>query len=201
VTGFEGVQAHSAPDAGHDGGQTADARQAEPAAAEAPAAERPAEREEPRTERAEQPARQAPQADGQDWRDRALRLQAEMDNFRKRQQRLAQDEIQSERQRLLRDFLPIVDDLERALAAARDGGGLREGVELTHRAALQLLRREGVERIEDRGHDFDPSWHEAVTTVDHRQAGVPPNVIVEVLAPGYRYGEQLLRPARVVVAV
>jgi molecular chaperone GrpE len=124
-----------------------------------------------------------------------------MENFRRRQQRVAQDEIQAERQRLLRSFLPIVDNLERALAAARDGGGLREGVELTHRAALQLLQREGVERVADKGQPFDPNWHEAVTTVDHQQAGVEPNQIVEVLAPGYRYGDQLLRPARVVVAV
>ena len=142
---------------------------------------------------------------GEDWRDRALRLQAEMDNFRKRQQRLAQDQIQDERERLLRSFLSIVDDLERALAqAGRDGSGLREGVELTHRAALQLLQHEGVERIPDRGRPFDPTWHEAVATVDHRQAGVEPNLIVDVLAPGYRVGSapgRLLRPARVVVTV
>lgn len=139
---------------------------------------------------------------GQEWRDRALRLQAEMENFRKRQQRAAQDEIQAERQRLLLAFLTVVDDLERALAApARDGDGLREGVVLTHRAALQWLKREGVERIPDRGRPFDPNWHEAVTTVDHRRVGVESNEIVDVLAPGYRYRDTLLRPARVVVAV
>jgi molecular chaperone GrpE len=147
-------------------------------------------------------AEQAGQAEGTDWRDRALRLQAEMDNYRKRQQRLAEDRIDAERRRLLRSFLPVVDDLERALAVpSGDGRGLREGIELTHRAALQLLQREGVEPVREQGRPFDPHWHEAVTTVDHGRAGVAPDTIAEVLQPGYRLGDDLLRPARVVVAV
>jgi len=149
-------------------------------------------------------AGQTEQAEGTDWRDRALRLQADMDNYRKRQQRLADDKIDAERQRLLRSFLPVVDDLERALAAPPLGGderGLRDGVQLTHRAALQLLQREGVEPIREQGRPFDPHWHEAVATVDHDRAGVAPNTIAEVLEPGYRQQDQLLRPARVVVAV
>jgi molecular chaperone GrpE len=151
---------------------------------------------------AAQQSEQAEQAEGTDWRDRALRLQAEMDNYRKRQQRLAEDRIDAERQRLLRSFLPVVDDLERALAApSGDGRGLREGVQLTHRAALQLLQREGVEPIREQGRPFDPHRHEAVATVDHGRAGVAPNTIVEVLEAGYRQQDQLLRPARVVVAV
>ncbi len=145
---------------------------------------------------------QATQANDQDWRDRALRLQADMDNYRKRQQRMAEDKIDAERQRLLRSFLPVVDDLERALAApSGDGRGLRDGVQLTHRAALQLLQREGVEPIREQGRPFDPHWHEAVATVDHARVGVEPDTIVDVLEPGYRQQDQLLRPARVVVAV
>ena len=137
-----------------------------------------------------------------DWRDRALRLQAEMDNYRKRQQRLAQDSIDAERQRLLRRFLPLVDDLERALAAQPgDGRGLREGIHLTYQAAQQLLRLEGIEPVGDQGQPFDPNWHEAVATVDHARAGVAAGTIVEVVEPGYRQGDQLLRPAKVVVAV
>ena len=148
------------------------------------------------------PGEQADQAESADWRDRALRLQAEMDNYRKRQQRLAEDKVEAERQRLLRSFLPVVDDLERALAApSADGRGLREGVQLTHRAALQLLQREGVEPIREQGRPFDPHRHEAVATVDHTRLGVEPDTIVEVLEPGYRQQDQLLRPARVVVAI
>ena len=148
--------------------------------------------------------RSTPQADAfgelEEWRDRALRLQAEMDNYRKRQQRLAQDQIEAERQRLLRAFLPVVDDLERALQAPA-GDGLRQGVELTRRAALQLLQKEGVEPILAEGQPFDPNWHEAVSTVASNGSGLESDTVAYVLQPGYRLRETLLRPAKVVVAV
>lgn len=154
---------------------------------------------------AEPPASDRPPAEPEaqvDWRDRALRLQAEMENYRRRQQRLAQDQVEAERERLLKAFLEVVDDLERALAApSRDGGGVREGVQLTHRAALQRLKKEDVERIEARGRRFDPAWHDAVSTVPGRQVGAAPETVVQVLEPGYRRGDRLLRPARVIVAV
>jgi molecular chaperone GrpE len=137
-----------------------------------------------------------------DWCDRALRLQAEMENYRKRQQRLAQDQIESEHHRLLRAFLGVVNDLERALEAPLgDGKGLRQGVQLTHRSALQLLEKEGVERIRAEYQPFDPAWQEAVGTVTHGHAGAEPDTVVQVVEPGYRLGDQLLRPAKVVVAV
>jgi len=125
-----------------------------------------------------------------------------MDNYRKRQQRLAQDSIDAERQRLLRRFLPLVDNLKRALTSQPgDGRGLREGIHLTYQAALQLLQLEGIEPVGDQGQPFDPHWHEAVATVDRTRAGVPANTIAEVVEPGYRQGDQLLQPAKVVVAV
>jgi len=164
-------------------GETLDGRRAEPAAGGA--------REEGLT----------PREGEVDWRDRALRLQAEMENYRRRQQRLAQDQVEAERERLLRAYLEIVDDLERALAASPHNGGVRQGVELTHRAALQRLKKEDVERIDARGQRFDPAWHDAVSTVPGRQMGVAPETVVRVLEPGYRLGDRLLRPARVVVAV
>jgi molecular chaperone GrpE len=135
------------------------------------------------------------------WRDRALRLQAEIENFRKRQQRLAEDRVQGDRERLLRSFLLIADDLERALhVEGSDNESVRAGVEVTHRSLKQLLKQEGVEQIEARGKTFDPIWHEAVATVPHQKAGVDQDVIVEVAQPGYRLDGRLLRPARVVVA-
>lgn len=152
--------------------------------------------------------RSALQGDLDDWRDRAMRLQADMDNFRKRQQRLAQDQIEAERQRLLGAFLQVVDDLERALAASevpgdglRDGDGLRRGVQLTHRTAMQLLQREGVEPLEAKHRRFDPNWHDAVATVGHNGSLAAADTVVEVVEPGYRLGDRLLRPAKVVVAV
>ena len=71
---------------------------------------------------------------------------------------------------------------------------------MTHRSMMKLLEREGVEQIEAKGQSFDPKWHEAVSAVPHKAVGVEPNTVVEVTQPGYRIGERLLRPARVVVA-
>ena len=143
----------------------------------------------------------------EEWRNRALRLQADMENYRKRQQRNAQHEIEQERDRLLNAFLDIVDDLERALATP-DGSddlggsdGLRRGVGLTHRAAIQLLEKEGASAIAAEHQPFDPNWHEAVATIPRNGWEVAPGTVVQVIEPGYRLGDRLLRPAKVVVAV
>jgi molecular chaperone GrpE len=135
------------------------------------------------------------------WRDRALRLQAEIENFRKRQQRLAEERILADRERLLRAFLRVADDLERVLNAdGADAGDLRQGVDLTYRSLMQLLDQEGAEPIEAVGQPFDPAWHEAVGTVPHVRAGAEPDTVVKVVEAGYRLGDRLLRPARVIVA-
>lgn len=135
------------------------------------------------------------------WRDRALRLEAEMDNFRKRLQRLADERIASDRERLLRSFLAVADNLARALAAdGADLESLRAGVNLTYHDIIRLLDREGAEPVPAQGARFDPTWHEAVGTVPHHTAGVEPDTVVEVVQTGYRIGERLLRPARVIVA-
>jgi len=142
------------------------------------------------------------------WRDQALRLQAEMENFRKRQQRLADERITADRERLLRAFLEITDNLGRALDShdehagdeGTDGDRVRQGVVLIHRAMQNLLTKEGVEPIEAIGQPFDPTWHEAVSVVPHEQVGAAPDTVVEVVQKGYRIGDRLLRPARVIVA-
>ena len=134
------------------------------------------------------------------WRDRALRLQAELENFRKRQRRLAEDRIEADRVRLLRNFLMVADDLERALRAEGDQESLRDGVEVMDSSLKQMLKQEGVERIEARGERFDPEWHEAVGTVPHQEADVRRDTVVEVTQEGYVLNGRLLRPARVIVA-
>lgn len=148
------------------------------------------------------------QAEAEERQEQALRLQAEMDNYRKRQQRLAADQTETERRRLLGDFVRVVDNLERALAApAGDSETLRQGVALTHRAALKLLHQEGVELVQSENQPFDPNWHEAVATVRAEDVAgdngrqPDPDTVIQVLEPGYRQGDRLLRPARVVVAV
>ena len=134
------------------------------------------------------------------WKDRALRLQAEMENYRKLQRRIAQDEAQREQERLLSDVLSIVDNLDRTLDAAQADLSLRQGVEITRDEVLQLLRRYDVERIQTDQQPFDPHCHEAVHVVSAAALGVEPGTVVEVQQPGYRRAGRLFRPARVVVA-
>ena len=157
---------------------------------------------EPQPESVEvQPELAAAGEDVEMWRDRALRLQAEMENFRKRQRRLAEEQITEERERLLRRFLQVADELERALSASRaDAASLRQGVELTHRTLIQLLEQEGVEQILAYGQPFDPEWHEAVGATPQHEPGIQPQTVVEVQRPGYRLDGRLLRPARVLIS-
>lgn len=136
--------------------------------------------------------------DETDWQAVALRQQAEMDNFRKRQTRRADEAIAAERERLLRSVLPLADNLNRALSynnAADDH--LRQGVELTQRELLRFLAAEGVTKLETVGQPFTPELHEALAVVP---AQAESNTIVQEVEAGYMLGEKLLRPARVVVA-
>jgi molecular chaperone GrpE len=132
--------------------------------------------------------------------DRLLRAAAEFDNYRKRTDRERRELSDAVAADLLRDLLPVVDDLERALAASDITGdaALRDGVELIHRQLLDVIRRRGAEPIESVGEDFDPSWHEALAAepANGRRDGQ----IVEEIRRGYRIGVRLLRPALVKVA-
>lgn len=133
-----------------------------------------------------------------DWQALALRLQADMDNFRKRQTRRADEAIAVERERLLRLILSLADNLDRALSDDGQGNeSLRQGIELTYRELMRLLEAEGVIRIEAVGRAFTPELHEAVATV---AADAQAGTVVKELEKGYKLGDKLLRPARVVVA-
>lgn len=134
-------------------------------------------------------------------RDRLLRTTAEFDNYRKRVERDRREMADRAAEGLLLDLLPVVDDLERALAADAAGEGAeayRRGVELIHRQILDLLGRRGVTAVEPLGADFDPHLHQAVASepADGRRDGE----VVEVLRKGYLLNDRLLRPAMVKVA-
>jgi molecular chaperone GrpE len=150
--------------------------------------------------RAPSTSREEPEEEGAEvWRDRALRLRAEMKNYQKRQQRLAEERVVEERERLLRAFLRVVDDVERTLNTNKVGlESLREGIELTHQTLMQILNQEGAHPIQAIGQPFDPRWHEAVGTVSHQKAGLEPGMVAVVTQVGYRLGDRLLRPARVI---
>ena len=138
--------------------------------------------------------------DRDDLQDRLLRTAAEFDNYRKRTDRERRELTDAVAADLIRDVLPVVDDLERALAAATGSTdpALRSGVELIHRHLLEALRRRGAEPFDSIGRDFDPAWHEAVASepAGTRRDGE----IVDELRRGYRIGARLLRPAQVKVA-
>jgi molecular chaperone GrpE len=131
--------------------------------------------------------------------DRLLRTQAELQNVLRRQERERLDRARYAGEAVVRDLLPVVDDLERALQHAGDeGGALGTGVELVFKSLLSVLARHGVERIEALGKPFDPNEHEAVAMVE--SLDVPDNTVVAEHRAGYRLGDRLLRPAMVAVA-
>lgn len=136
-----------------------------------------------------------------DLKDRLLRMTAEFDNYRKRVDRERRELSEAAAADLIRDILPIIDDLERAMAAAAGTGAdsaLVKGIELTHRQLIEQLRRRGVEPVSVVGQMFDPEFHEAVGSVP--ADGRPDGEIVAEFRKGYRAGGRLLRAAMVQVA-
>jgi molecular chaperone GrpE len=132
--------------------------------------------------------------------DRLLRTAAEFDNYRKRVERERRDQADYAMADALADLLPIMDNLELALAAMRAEGAApyRKGVELIHQQMADLLRKRGVRPVEAVGTDFDPNFHQAVVqevSPTHREGEV-----MEELRRGYMLGDRLLRPAMVKVA-
>jgi len=134
-------------------------------------------------------------------KDKYLRTLAESENARKRIRQQSEDSVRIQRESILRDLLPIIDNLERALAAARDGTDpktILDGLQMTVRALLDFLRAQGVTPVASVGQTFDPSRHEAV---DHVASDAhAPNTVVDEFHRGYQIGERILRPARVSVA-
>lgn len=133
-----------------------------------------------------------------EYYDKYLRALAELDNTRKRLQRTYQERLLQARRDLLRRFLVVADNLERALEAAKSGGDILEGVELTYRELQRFLSEQGVEPIEAIGKPFDPMLHEAVGVVS--SDGVEEDTVVNELQRGYTHEGELLRPALVEVA-
>jgi len=134
-------------------------------------------------------------------KDKYLRTLAESENARKRIRQQSEESVRLQREAILRDLLPIIDNLERALAAARSGTDTKtivDGVEMTVRALIDFLRAQGVTPLQSVGQAFDPNRHEAVDHVASQTH--PPNTVVNEFHRGYLIGERVLRPARVSVA-
>jgi molecular chaperone GrpE len=139
-----------------------------------------------------------------EYLDLAKRTKADFENYRKRMGADVLAATGRGKAEVLRDVLPVLDDLERAIQAAGldpegdSPDGLAHGVLLVFRSLREALVRNGIESVDPQGERFDPHLHEALSTVpaDSAESGT----VVEVMQKGYRLGEQLIRPARVVVA-
>ena len=134
--------------------------------------------------------------------DKLLRRQAEFENYRKRVERERGELYQHGRDDVLLQFLPVVDNFERALSSLEtsegDAEALRHGVELIHKQFKDALAKFGLVAVEAVGQTFDPHVHEAVTmeaTDQHKE-----NTVIQEFQRGYRIGDRLLRPAKVKVA-
>lgn len=140
-------------------------------------------------------------ADAAAANDKFLRLQAEWDNFRKRTAAERESEKVRASEKLVKDLIPVVDDLERALEHAQqagDGGSLTGGVEAVTNKFLQILSKHKVEQIKAEGEPFDPMKHQAVGT--QPDPTVPEETVVNVYQKGYQMGDRVLRPAMVVTS-
>ena len=134
-----------------------------------------------------------------DYLDQLRRLAAEFDNYKKRMVREHEELRERAAERLLRDLLPVFDDLGRALTAfeTAETEAIADGVALVHRALWTLLEREGVAELDPTGDMFDPHRHEALLS---QPADAPEGTVLEVIQKGFLLGDRVLRPARVVVA-
>ena len=140
----------------------------------------------------------AVKADRDQLFDRLQRLAAEFDNFRKRSAREQAALSERANERLVKELIPILDDLGRALEAAaeHEEAKLEEGVRLVHRALSDVLSKEGLAEIQTRG-QFDPHVHEALLS---QPSDAEEGSVIEVVQKGYKLGDKVIRPARVIVA-
>ena len=144
---------------------------------------------------------EAAKAENAKLRDQLLRTAADFDNFRKRSRRELADMEKRAREDLLKELLPVFDNLERATLhaeTATDVKALADGIGLVKRQFLDTLAKIGIERIKTQGAAFDPAFHEAVQQFETDEH--PPGTVIHEVQAGYIQGEKLLRPAIVVVA-
>lgn len=144
---------------------------------------------------------EAARADAADARDRALRAQAEFDNFRKRITREREEERRRAGERLVGELLPVIDNLERAIEHTTAGGDLKHlltGVEAVHSQLVGVLGKEGVEVLDPFGQAFDPNTQQAVS--QREETDVPDGTVIDVFQKGYALGGRIIRPAMVVVS-
>ena len=153
---------------------------------------------EPETEAPEE--QDAPEQEDTDWQDKYLRLYAEFDNFRKRTMRERGDLIRNASMDVLEKMLPVLDDFDRAAAdGSEDVEAVREGRNLIHTKMRQLLEAQGLAKMDvNQGDAFDVELHEAITNIPAPTPELAGKV-VDVVEPGYKLNDKIMRYAKVVV--
>jgi molecular chaperone GrpE len=134
-------------------------------------------------------------------KDRVLRLSAEFENYKKRTQREINDFKKFANETIFRQLLSVVDNLERAISAAKENSeesALFEGVKLTHKELIKLFESFNVKPVKAKNEPFDPNFHQAVTQEENNE--FPDNTVTTVLQKGYQLHDRLIRPAMVVVS-
>jgi molecular chaperone GrpE len=170
---------------------TAQPDPAEPAGDQDPATEK--EYDEAKEEAVDDTASEAAR-----YLDLAQRTQAELENFRKRAARDIAVSADRAKAKLVMELLPVVDNLERALATANpEEDHLAEGVRLVHVELMRLLERNGIQAYDPAGEPFDPNVHEAISM---REGENGSGLVLDVVEKGYKLGDNVIRPARVVVS-
>ncbi len=135
----------------------------------------------------------------EEMKDKYLRLLAEFDNFKKREEKERIRLSDVVKANVIKDFLPILDDLQKALENSRQHQSkITEGIELVVKKFNDILKSKGVKEIKTQGEVFNPHYHEALQVRQSDEC--PPNLILETLEKGYMYKDILIRPARVVVS-
>ena len=133
--------------------------------------------------------------------DLYIRSQAEIDNLKKRYQKEQQGLIKFANESLIKQLLPVVDSLEKAITHSQDKDSIqtiREGVDLTLKGLMDILQKAGVETVEAVGEQFDPNFHEAVSEM--ADEGIKPGTVIKDLQKGYILNQRLIRPSMVIVS-
>jgi molecular chaperone GrpE len=161
---------------------------------------RPAEKaEEPRRDEAAQAQIEALTKEVEDWKGKAYRAAADLDNSRKRFAKERDEQRKFAVESLLKDMLPVADNLQRAVDHAGESeGALLQGVQLVLRQLLGTLERHGAKPFDPKGQPFDPTFHEAMTQMP--RADVEPGTVIETFQQGWMLHDRLVRPAMVIVS-
>jgi molecular chaperone GrpE len=133
--------------------------------------------------------------------DRYLRAQAEIDNILKRNKKEKEEWVKFSNERLIKELLPVMDNLEKAISHAKEENSLhalREGVELTLKGLKDILMKSGLEDVEAKGKPFDPCFHHAVS--EQEDENVEAGVVLDEFQKGYTLNQRLIRPAMVVLS-